>query len=420
MILLAAAVIGTTSCDKKEQEEPALNTEQQQNKIDETAAAFIAELDPQYWQSTVETILPAMRYLVKTDISALADIEPVIEEKTTEGNTEITESTVDLSRIRGHFTAGEDGVIVEEKGDFDDFALSFEAEEHSYVANISVVNSSKRVFLVGMSEVSQAESGETSPSRTWNEYLILPSKVVADVVADGSKPFSLEFGLTYNGPESWPDVLADIASLQMNVSLLAKAGDYAIDLSQLSFKDGIAAERFTIKRSGKSLLVLDADVTGLDVDMDSDEIPARCDNADVALDVMGGVQVKGNLKVGEILKLIPELDKSEPATVEEAQALLNSLDPFYDLDVYYDGGKTSQASVALMAVENGDEIEPAPVINFKDGTSMAVMEFFAPDKFPKTLEAFQLLMGKVTAIAQEIDDALSYKEDAEVVPVEQG
>ena len=92
--------------------------------------------------------------------------------------------------------------------------------------------------------------------------------------------------------------------------------------------------------------------------------------------------------------------RSSPGWDRSPNALLKQLEPFYNLNVYYDKGNTVQAYVRAKAYEMEHEdgeksMDIAAVIYFQDGTSQAVTEFFTADNFAKTLAAVESFTGKI-------------------------
>ena len=226
----------------------------------------------------------------------------------------------------------------------------------------------------------------------------------AEFTVDGKKQFVAEGALTFNGYESLEEAPV-VKDITVDVKLAVKAGDYAINLSRLSLKSGTFDEAITLSHNKKQLLGVTSKATGLNYvekvgvksgEEEEGDIPFACDNASVAVDVMGQVQVKGNLKFNDLYNKYISLATAEPKDVEEANALLKTLEPYYNLNVYYDKGSTVQAYVRVKALEEGEgRMTVAPIIFFQDGTSQAVPEFFKAENFGKTMAAVQSLVSKV-------------------------
>ena len=119
--------------------------------------------------------------------------------------------------------------------------------------------------------------------------------------------------------------------------------------------------------------------------------------------MLGQVQVKGSIKFNDLYNKYLSLATAEPKNVEEANALLAQLEPYYNLNVYYDKGSVVQASVRAKAFENEKgNMDITAVINFQDGTSQAVPKFFTEENFGKTYAALEALVGKVQKYIQSM------------------
>ena len=429
MLLLAiAAGMSLVSCNKQKAEKK-YTAEEQVNKIDATGEAFIKELDLDNWKATADLVIPAIVFMEDGDVDMSDAQAPEIE--TEENKVDVKNLvwtrtyTIDMSNAKGHYTINAEGKGAKESGDFKDFQIAFSADGHSYVADIEFTNSDKTV-LVNYDEYEAGyyydanENYVSCPGmiRKSSSYLVLPAKMTGYFTADGTKHFTVEGNLSYNGVTD-PRELTDLKAITVNADLTVKAGDYAINLSKLALKGGTFDEALTLKRNKKLLLSLTSKATGLNIidnpsvkseeEVESD-LPYACDNAQVALDVLGQVQVKGNIKFNDLYNKYLSLATAEPKNVEEANALLAQLEPYYNLNIYYDKGSYVQASVRAKAFEPEDGgLDITAVINFQDGTSQAVPEFFTVEHFGKTYAALEALVGKVqeyiqTMVPEKKDD----------------
>lgn len=421
MFLLAiAAGMSLVSCNKQKAEKK-YTAEEQANKIDATGEAFIQELDLNNWKATADVVIPAILFLESGDVEIDKADAPEIETKEDKVDVDnllwTRTYTVDMSKAKGHYTINAEGKGSKESGDFKDFQIAFSAEGHNYVADIEFTNSDKTV-LVNYDEYVAGyyydanENYVSCPGmiRKSSSYLVLPAKMTGYFTADNNKHFTVEGNLSYNGVTD-PRELTDLKAITINADLAVKAGDYAINLSKLSLKGGTFDEALTLKRNKKQLLEITSKATGLNIidnpsvkseeEVESD-LPYACDNAQVAVDVLGQVQVKGNIKFNDLYNKYLSLATAEPKNVEEANALLAQLEPYYNLNVYYDKGSFVQASVRAKAFEDEGHMNITAVINFQDGTSQAVPEFFTTENFGKTYAALEALVGKVQEYIQSM------------------
>ena len=415
VMLLLAIAAGTTlvSCNKKNAEKK-YTAEEQANKLDATGEAFIAELDLEKWQATADLVIPGIIFIENADMrdAEAPDIEAK-EDKVDVANLKWTRNyTIDMANVKGHYTINAEGKGAKVKGDFADFQITFAAEGHDYVADIAFTDSDKTV-VISYDEYDadyyyDAEDNYVScPGmvRYSTVNLVVPSKLTIDFTVDGKKQVTAEGNLKFSGLDDYREI--DVKGISVDVDLALNAGDYAINLSRLSLKNGTFDEALTLKHNKKQLLGLISKATGLNYiekvgvksgEEEENDFPYACDNASIALDVMGQVQAKGNLKFNDFYNTYIGMIDAEPKNVEEANALLKKLEPYYNINVYYDKGSTVQAYVRVKALEEeNDRMTIAPIIFFQDGTSQAVTEFFNPDNFGKTIAAVEGLVSKVQA-----------------------
>ena len=414
VMLLLAIAAGTSlvSCNKKNEEKKYSQAEQA-NKLDATGEAFLQELDLDNWKATADLVIPGIMFLEDADMSETEAPEIVTEENKVDVKNLKWDRTdiIDMTGAKGHYTIDAEGKGAKVKGDFADFQIAYAVEGHNYVADITFTNSVK-TFILDEDERQTNEylddndqwvscEGMVRHSKT---ILKVPATMKAEFTVDGKKQFVAEGALTFNGYESLEEAPV-VKDITVDVKLAVKAGDYAINLSRLSLKSGTFDEAITLSHNKKQLLGVTSKATGLNYvekvgvksgEEEEGDIPFACDNASVAVDVMGQVQVKGNLKFNDLYNKYISLATAEPKDVEEANALLKTLEPYYNLNVYYDKGSTVQAYVRVKALEEGEgRMTVAPIIFFQDGTSQAVPEFFKAENFGKTMAAVQSLVSKV-------------------------
>ena len=418
MLLLAiAAGMSLVSCNKQK-DEKKYTAEEQANKIDATGEAFIKELDLDNWKATTDLVIPAILFMENDDIDMSEAPAPEIETKEEKVDVEnlvwSCTYTVDMSKAKGHYTINAEGKGSKESGDFKDFQIAFTTEGHNYVADFEFTNSDKTV-LINYDEYEAGHYYDANDNyvscpgmiRKSSYYLVLPTKLTGYFTVDNTKHFTVEGKLSYNGVSD-PRELTDLKAVTINADLAVTAGDYALGLTKLSLAGGTFDEALTLKRNKKQLLELTSKATGLNVitgmksGEDEEDLPYACDNAQVALDVLGQVQVKGNIKFNDLYNKYLSLATAELKNVEEANALLAQLEPYYNLNVYYDKGSVVQASVRAKAFENEGHMDITAVINFQDGTSQAVPEFFTAENFGKTYAALENLVGKVQEYIQSM------------------
>ena len=414
VMLLLAIAAGTTlvSCNKKNAEKK-YTSEEQANKLDATGEAFLQELDLDNWKATADLAIPGIMFLQNADMSEAEAPEIVTEEnKVDVKNLKWDRTyTIDMTGAKGHYTLDAEGKGTKVAGDFKDFQIAYAVEGHNYVADITFTNSDK-TFILEEDESQTNEYLDNNDQWVGCEGMVRHSKTIlkvpatmkAEFTVDGKKQFTAEGALTFKGYESLEEAPV-VKDITVDVNLTVTAGDYTLNLSKLSLKGGTFDETLTFKHNKKQLLSVTSKATGLNYvekvgvksgEEEEGDIPFACDNATVAVDVLGQVQVKGNLKFNDLYSKYLTLVDSEPKTVEEANALLKQLEPYYNLNVYYDKGNTVQAYVRAKALQGEENrMTIAPIIYFQDGTSQAVTEFFTADNFVKTYAALESFTGKI-------------------------
>lgn len=419
MMLLLAIAAGTSLVSCKKNVEKKYSAKEQANKLDATGEAFIQEIDLENWQATADLVIPGIIFLNEADMSAAEEPEIEEEENTVDVPNLIWTRTytIDMSNAKGHYIIDEEGKGAKLEGDFNDFQIAFTTEDHEYVVNIAFTNSDKTIRLIYDEYEADYYYDENDQYvncpgmvRKSSTYLVVPAKMTADFTVDGSKHFTAVGNLTFNGYEDFHEA-PDLKAITVDANLMVKAGNYTLNLSRLSLKKGIFDETFTFSHNKKQLLALTAKATGLDYiekvgvksgeeEEEDDDFPFACDNAQVALDVLGQVQVKGALKFNNLYNTCLGLNW-DVETVEDVNAELKKLEPYYNLSVYYDKGSIVQAYVKVKAYEEEREdganpyIIIAPVIFFQDGTSQGVTEFFNDKNFPKTLAALERFVTRI-------------------------
>ena len=418
IMLLLAIAAGTTlvSCNKKNAEKKYSQAEQA-NKLDATGEAFLQELDLDNWKATADLAIPGIMFLENADMRGTEAPEIVTRENKVDVENLKWDCTytIDMTDAKGHYTLDAEGKGAKVAGDFKDLQIAFTAEGHNYVADITFTNSDK-TFILSEDESKVDYYYDADENYVYCEGMVrhekdilkVPATMKAEFTVDGKKQFVAEGALTFNGYESLEEAPV-VKDITVDVNLTVTAGDYTLNLSKLSLKGGTFDETFTFKHNKKQLLSVTSKATGLNYvekvgvksgEEEEGDIPFACDNATVAVDVLGQVQVKGNLKFNDFYSKYLTLTSSEPKTVEEANALLKQLEPYYNLNVYYDKGNTVQAYVRPKAYEiereDGEKrMDIAAVIYFQDGTSQAVTEFFTKDNFAKTVAALESFVGKI-------------------------
>ena len=423
--MAATALFASCGQDNSSTSEQELTSDTQKNRLDEIGEAFVNEFDIANWQSTTDGMAAAFLALNNIEGSKV-NLTPEIEGTDSDG---IRTETIDLSTLTGHFTIDEDNCInYAEEGSFNDLTLDFAADGHNYHVDFTVKNTGTTVMT---DELASYEwEGDQEVEYVYKrKYLVLPASITGKFTVDGSKTFDVTASLKYSGPTDLEDVEAEgIAKLNVETVISVSAGDYTLDLAKASFNGSDATEDFTLSRAGKKLLGAVSNLKGVKVtteeinevydpeeDVNGDGVYDENDyyywnytktsetfeSADVALDILGQLQVKGNVQAEKIYNAMNAVNE-DVVTIEMANAFLLAIAQYYDLGIYYDGGSIKQAWLSLVAAPDGDDYTICPMVNFVDGTSYAAPQFFTENNFAKTIQAVENLIGKVEAYIESL------------------
>ena len=433
--LALAAVAATallTSCEKiqgllggkdQNEEEKELTADTQKTKLDEVGEAFINEFDIANWQGTTDGMASAMLAVSRVEGPSESAKDALDIEINGSDDDGVPTVTIDLSLLKGHFTINEDNLIdLAETGNFNDLTLDFAADGHDYHVDVTLQNSGTTI-LIDESRSYSYDGNDETVTVTHRGYFVVPASVKGKFTVDGTKTFDVTAALKYDGIRDFQNSTPeDLNSVKLETNFTVNAGDYTLNLAKASFNGYDATEDFTLLRAGKKLLSSVANLKGLVIvseeiddyydpgyDANGDGIYDENDmvpqhyhrteemfnTADVAVDVLGRLQVKGSVAFANLMAALSQ-GQAGFIDVETANKLLEGIEDFYDLGIYYDGGSVEQAWLSLKAFAGNDnQPEIIPVVNFADGTSYTAPDFFTEANFAKTVKAAETLAEKI-------------------------
>lgn len=198
---------------------------------------------------------------------------------------------------------------------------------------------------------------------------------------------------------------------------------YKLQLSQGKYSGGkSAACTFALSNKSGTLFTaaIGADIKSLphfnsstwtEDDYDDDDLDLINGSiTQVAVDILGKVQVKGSLSdVKTFVEYMEDLDDCSSTDRNGMQSILNKANRLLDLGIYYDGKSLRQASVTIETVLdeewNGRKYyDYMPVLNFEDGSSYDSFEaFFNDDDFASAIRAFKRLANQYADLIDEVD-----------------
>ena len=187
----------------------------------------------------------------------------------------------------------------------------------------------------------------------------------------------------------------DLSKDSYSVSAIVTIENYEINLQKVSYKAGRdASVSYKMKHSGKELISI---VVSADVDASNDDFNS-CKNANVNIDIMGDIQIKG--KCSDVIRYCEYLDEAEDNDDNENKfkSYINMANSLLDLGVYYQGKKYKYANVIMEpAVDKSyyyEEWYCDFVIYFnEDKTTYTLFEVFFNDKdFKSVIRKFENLV----------------------------
>ena len=183
----------------------------------------------------------------------------------------------------------------------------------------------------------------------------------------------------------------DLSKDKFNVTATLEFNGYTATLENLKY----APERGTsvaanFKKGKKSLL--SAKVSA-DLDVSNEDFYGS-ENNKIEIDVMGSVQLKGNMS-GDIVEAYEELEEAFDTESEaEFKRQLKKVNSLMNLHLYYYNSPNPSAKFELRAFvddEYEDEWYAQPVIVFEDETSYSIEQYFDEDDFKKLIKAVERL-----------------------------
>lgn len=123
----------------------------------------------------------------------------------------------------------------------------------------------------------------------------------------------------------------------------------------------------------------------------------KAQDINVSMDILGEIQAKGSctnaLEASESLGYMWEaLYEDNTANVSEAKRHLDNFNAKLNINVYYDGNDTKQASIQFDLASHSDYdwvyYDLIPVIVFPDGSKYKIEEFFTENAFGEFVDSF--------------------------------
>lgn len=145
-------------------------------------------------------------------------------------------------------------------------------------------------------------------------------------------------------------------------------------------------------------------------------------NAQIDIDVLGKVQVKGKVNIAGVLAEVGGLSSLSDSELLY-KAALEAMNLMFDVDLYYDGSSKSAGSVKLKAYYDKEDEEwtAKPVITFaSDKKTYALEEFFTPENFPEVAQSVNDIADEIQDLAKRAWEKTGDTEDIRMVTQNNG
>lgn len=182
----------------------------------------------------------------------------------------------------------------------------------------------------------------------------------------------------------------DLRKDKYNVKATVEFNGYAVTLDDFKY----APEKGTsvalgFKKGNKSLLSAKASA---DLDVSNENFYSS-ENNKVEIDVMGSVQLKGDM-ASDVVEAYEELEEAFETEDESVfKKKLEKVNGLMNLNLYYYKASKPSAKFELRAFEGeyDDEWSVEPVIVFEDETSYSIEKYFNEEDFKKLIKAIERL-----------------------------
>ena len=227
---------------------------------------------------------------------------------------------------------------------------------------------------------------------TYENTIAVPEKMEL-TITQGSK--TLIKAIVNTDLSSMRDEEFDLSKDSYNVSANTTIDNYTINVDKVAYKAGKNANiSYNMKHGNKSLISM---TVAADVDASNEDLNS-CKNANINIDIMGEIQIKG--KCNDVIRFSDYLDEADDNYDNENKfkSYINLANSLLDLGVYYKGKSYKFAEVKMEpAVDKSyyyEEWYCDFVIYFnEDKTTYTLFDVFFNDKdFASVINKFEDLI----------------------------
>ena len=403
--MAALAVLAAASCQKpsatSEEEEniPGYNENQDPNRpsgkddvtvspeqyIEETAKALMSALDVDNWRNEAEFIhkfVVAMQNKKFNDDKLEKWAEALMETWSraprTEGNATIIDTYVRLSDAKGHFEEQADGTFTQT--DANDFQITVLVDGEKVTGTFSCTDSTVPVRVSTLNKYEYDYNTDTETVESNYVYVYVPASANLKILRGTSEFASVDLKMSADVKDpTQVNPYTDSATLDATL----KIGVYTLSLQKVAYSPTGASAYIKLLNGDASLITMDAKA-GYELDPASNyPIPIKSGNINASLDVMGRIQVKGDIP--DVKKFLDAgLASNEKQQDANAfKALVAQLDESFTAAMYFNGDSNPRATLGVEpAIAEGSSYWYInPVLRFSDGTSYGVEEYFSEERF---------------------------------------
>ncbi len=287
--------------------------------------------------------------------------------------------------------------------------LSFhvkDAQGKPCVLRLTTSGKTKKVFM-GRSEEEYYSSNNGYVDSTFcemnNVYIQVPEVVTVTLQQDGEyiAKAVLKADLSSMKGDEF-----DLRKDKYNVTATVEFNGYAVSLENFKYAPeqgtSVAAN---FKKGNKTLLSAKASA---DLDVSNEDFYGS-ENNKVEINVMGSVQIKGNMS-GDIVEAYEELEEAFDAESEKLfKNQVEKVNDLMNLNLYFYNSSKPSAKFELRPFvdeDYEDEWYTQPVIVFEDETSYSLEQYFNEEDFKKLIKAVERLGEDYEELFEDVADSL--------------
>lgn len=280
----------------------------------------------------------------------------------------------------------------------------------------------KKVFIGNIDEWVDYKSNSTDDYYISNDYydrtqltVGVPENIVVTLTQGGSQVVKVTVKLNIG---DLSNDKFDLSKNQLTASTLVELNNgYKFNVSQVAYNgNNKTSVSFDMSKNGESLasVAFSSDISGIpscNIDAmvsgnidEEDFNNSNMKNVYVKLDIMGKLQIQGTLS--DVRKFTDYINEADDNDDDEKtfKSYVNQANSLANVNLFYDGKSTKQATVTLEAFEeeswNGTKYwYMEPMLNFYDGSSYSTFDAFFNDKdFKSVIDAFEKLADNYASL----------------------